>query len=160
VNISSADDQGTASINRVSSDVPELTDRLGYLLKHVHLRLSQRTTAALAPFGIHGRELAVLTVLASGEPASQQEAAGRLEIDRTTMVALLDVLEDKGLVARRPDAHDRRRNVVALTELGSSTLRDATLASEDAERGFLAGLSPQAAKDFRVALQLLVRPEA
>jgi DNA-binding MarR family transcriptional regulator len=148
----------------VSSDVQEpgveLTQRLGYLLKHVQQRLFELTSAALAPYHIHGRELAVLIVLAGGEPASQQEAAGRLGIDRTTMVALLDVLEDKGLVARRPDTHDRRRNVVALTDQGTRTLHDATEASDDAERQFLAALTPQAAGDFRAALRLLVAPRA
>jgi DNA-binding MarR family transcriptional regulator len=144
----------------VSSDVQEpsaeLTQRLGYLLKHVQQRLFELTSAALAPFNINGRELAVLIVLAGGEPASQQEAAGRLGIDRTTMVALLDVLEDKGLVARRPDTHDRRRNVVALTALGTQTLRDATQASDQAERRFLATLTPAAAQQFRATLRLLV----
>jgi DNA-binding MarR family transcriptional regulator len=148
----------------VSSDVQEpaaeLTRRLGYLLKHVQQRLSELSSAALAPYGVHGRELAVLIVLASGEPASQQESAARLGIDRTTMVALLDVLEDKGLVVRRPDTHDRRRNVVALTAQGASTLRDATRASDDAERQFLAALTPQAADEFRAALRLLVAPHA
>jgi DNA-binding MarR family transcriptional regulator len=133
-----------------------LTSRLGYLFKHARERLSELTTAALAPFGIHGRELAVLLVLAAGEPASQQEAAARLGIDRTTMVALLDVLEDKGLVARRPDAHDRRRNVVELTERGTATLRDATAASDAAERRFLAPLAPEAAEVLRESLRLLI----
>jgi DNA-binding MarR family transcriptional regulator len=144
----------------VSSDVqepsPELANRLGYLFKHARERLSELTAAALAPFGIHGRELAVLLVLAAGEPASQQEAAARLGIDRTTMVALLDVLEDKGLVARRPDSHDRRRNVVELTTLGSTTLRDATAASDEAERLFLAALAPTAAEQLRKSLYLLI----
>jgi DNA-binding MarR family transcriptional regulator len=44
--------------------------------------------------------LAVLLVLAGREPASQRQAATRLGIDRTTMVALLDALENKGLVTR------------------------------------------------------------
>ena len=65
-----------------------------------------------------GRELAVLTVLAGDEPASQQQAAQRLGVDRTTMVALVDALEGKGLVQRHADAADRRRNVVELTAAG------------------------------------------
>lgn len=139
---------------------PELTSRLGYLLKHAQLELGALTAAALAPYGVSGRELAVLVSLASGEPASQQEAAQRLGVDRTTMVALLDALEAKGLVTRHPHAGDRRRNVVELTPAGQQTLRAGTEASDEAERQFLAPLTEQAARQLKAALQTLVVPGA
>jgi DNA-binding MarR family transcriptional regulator len=135
---------------------PELTGRLGYLLKHARLRLSEMAAAALAPYGLDGRELAALLVLASGEPASQQEAARRLDVDRTTMVALVDALEGKGLVARHPHAQDRRKNVVELTAAGAAILRAATQASDDAERRFLAPLSSSAVEQLKDALYALV----
>ena len=135
-----------------------MTSRLGYLLKHAQLQLGELTSAALAPYGLSGRELAVLLSLAGGEPASQQEAAQRLGVDRTTMVALLDALEAKGLVTRHPHAGDRRRNVVELTPAGQQTMRAATEASDDAERRFLAPLTGRAAGQLRAALQLLVTP--
>jgi DNA-binding MarR family transcriptional regulator len=135
---------------------PELTGRLGYLLKHARLRLGELAAAALAPYRLDGRELAVLLVLASGEPASQQEAARRLDVDRTTMVALVDALEDKGLVARHPHAQDRRKNVVELTPAGRVTLRDATQASDEAERRFLAPLTSSASQQLKDALYALV----
>jgi DNA-binding MarR family transcriptional regulator len=147
----------------VSSDEPaapspELAHRLGYLLKHAQQGLAELTSAALAPHGLSGRELAVLLVLGDCEPASQQQAARKLGVDRTTMVALLDVLEDKGLVARRSDEHDRRRNVVALTTAGRTTLGLATTASDEAEQRFLAPLDPVVAEQLRNALYALVVP--
>jgi DNA-binding MarR family transcriptional regulator len=135
---------------------PELTSRLGYLLKHARVKLGELTAAALAPYGLDGRELAVLLVLAGREPASQQQAARRLGIDRTTMVALLDALEGKGLVARHPHAEDRRRNVVELTGLGRDILGDAARAADDAERRFLAPLTESAARQLKDALRTLL----
>lgn len=135
---------------------PRVTTRLGYLFKHARERLTALTSAALEPFGIDGRQLAVLLVLADGEPASQQAAAGRLGIDRTTMVGLLDVLEDKGLVARRPDASDRRRNVVELTTSGQQTLATAVDACEAAEQEFLRPLTPAVAAHLTEALRTIV----
>jgi DNA-binding MarR family transcriptional regulator len=87
----------------------EVTIRLGYLLKHARSWLGELSAAALAPSNLEGREVAVLLVIARGEPPSQQEAARRLGIDRTTMVALLDGLEAKGVVTRHPHAADRGR---------------------------------------------------
>jgi DNA-binding MarR family transcriptional regulator len=133
------------------------TRRLGYLLKHAQLRLGELTAAALGPYGLTGRELAVLLALDSGEPASQQQAAARLGIDRTTMVAFLDTLEDKGLVVRRPHADDRRKNVVELTETGRDTVRDAIEAADEAERQFLAPLPNPVRRQLRDALHTLVR---
>lgn len=148
-----ADGQRAGKVPEVSS---ELTSRLGYLLKHAQEELRARSNAALAHHGIDGRELAVLIVLASGEPASQQEAAARLGVDRTTMVALLDVLEHKDLVARTPDAHDRRRNVVELTAAGRIALQRGRKTTDEVEREFLAPLSQRAAEQFRGALRALV----
>ena len=133
-----------------------MSRRLGYLLKHAQLRMAELTAAALAPYVINGRELAVLLVLADGQPASQQQAAQRLAIDRTTMVAMLDTLEGKGLVSRHPDADDRRRNVVELTEAGRDILQRAVKASDEAERALLAPLSPRAAQQLRNSLQAIV----
>jgi DNA-binding MarR family transcriptional regulator len=110
------------------------------LLKHALVELDELHQAHLATTGVNARELAVLLLLDGREPDSQQQAAIRLGVDRTTMVALLDGLEDKGLVARHPDAHDRRRNVVALTQAGGATLARATRASDKAEQELLAGL--------------------
>jgi DNA-binding MarR family transcriptional regulator len=135
---------------------PELSRRLAYLLKHAQFRMAELTAKVMTPYGIDGRELGVLLVLAGHEPASQQQAAQRLGIDRTTMVAMLDTLEGKGLVSRHPDAADRRRNVVELTDAGQATLRQAAKASDDAEREFLAPLSPHAAQQLRDSLRAIV----
>jgi DNA-binding MarR family transcriptional regulator len=143
-------------VSKTGGPGPELSRRLGYLLKHAQLRMAELTAAALAPYVIDGRELGVLLVLADGQPASQQQAAQRLAIDRTTMVAMLDTLEGKGLVSRHPDADDRRRNVVELTDAGRDILQRAVKASDDAERALLAPLSPQAARQLRDSLQAIV----
>ncbi|MEU1597110.1 MarR family transcriptional regulator [Streptomyces sp. NPDC005708] len=133
-----------------------LTSRLGYLLKHAYLRLTEESSRALAPHGIDGRELAVLAVLDAHDELSQLEAAGKLGIDRTTMVALVDALEDKELVERRRSPQDRRKNIVQLTPAGRERLHNAELAREEMERRFLAPLSSADAKLVVRALQSLV----
>jgi DNA-binding MarR family transcriptional regulator len=134
----------------------EVTGSLGYLLKHAHLQLEAITTRALEPFGIDPRSLGVLRVLASREPTSQQEVAQLLSVDRTTMVALLDSLEQHGIVSRRPLAGDRRRNVVELTSAGSDLFARAEVAAKAAEQQFLTPVDPRDADRLREALHVIV----
>jgi DNA-binding MarR family transcriptional regulator len=133
-----------------------LADRLVPLLKRAQLRLADLISAALAPYGIDGREWAVLISLADEDPLSQRQVARRLGIDRTTMVALVDGLEVKGLVARRSHPDDRRKNVVELTPAGRDTLRAATRAGDDAERRFLSPLPEREARQLKDALRTLI----
>jgi DNA-binding MarR family transcriptional regulator len=141
----------------MSDGLPDaLALRLGYLLKHAQQQLVQAAAPAMAPFGIDGRELAVLTVLGADVPLSQQEAAEQLGIDRTTMVAHVDALEDKGLVERRRSPQDRRKNIVELTPAGQKCLREAGQARDEVERAFLAPLGTAGAAEFVRALQVLV----
>src|SRR6266496_756716 len=88
--VSSTDDQVNDRIDAMSTDP---APRLGYLLKHAHLSYAELAGSALAPHGVDGREVAVLSRLSGPDPLSQQEIARRLGIDRTTMVALVDALE-------------------------------------------------------------------
>jgi DNA-binding MarR family transcriptional regulator len=140
----------------MSDGLPDaLASRLGYLLKHAQQQLVEAAAPVMAPFGIDGRELAVLTVLAARAPLSQQEAAEELGVDRTTMVALVDALEAKGLVERHRSPQDRRKNTVVLTPGGQDCLRGAGQARDEVEREFLGPLGDTLSRQFVRALQIL-----
>jgi DNA-binding MarR family transcriptional regulator len=134
-----------------------LSARLTYLLKRALVDLEDLHAEYLAPVGVSGRELAVLLLLDSRDPQSQQQAAERLRIDRTTMVELLDGLEAKGLVARHPDAGDRRRNILELTRDGQTALARAVQASDQAERQLLTELDDAESAQLRTLLTRLAR---
>lgn len=133
--------------------------RLGHLLERVCAQLTRASARALASHGVDRQEVAVLAVLSCGEALSQVEAAGRLGVDRTTMVALIDGLEDHGLVARRRSSQDRRKNIVDLTPYGRECLQRAEGARLDTERRFLAPLDEETATALVRALQLLVEDD-
>ena len=135
----------------------QLAGRLTYLLKRAFFELEDLHAEHLAPSGVNVRELSVLLLLDGREPESQQQAALRLGVDRTTMVGLLDSLEAKGLVARQPDADDRRRNVVGLTDAGRRTLATAVEASDEAEARLLGDLGEDEAGQLRSLLARVAR---
>jgi DNA-binding MarR family transcriptional regulator len=97
----------------------------------------------------------VLRAIADRHPVSQGEIARTMNVDRTTMVALIDDLQGKGLV-RRQDPEDRRRNAVELTDAGRDTVRRAAAAVERAERDFLGPLSAAEATQFKKILHALL----
>ena len=138
------------------TSIREPYEVLGYLLKHAHLALEGFTDAALARFGITSRDLGALRVIAGGEAKSQQDVAGILGVDRTSMVALLDALEHAGIVARRPSEQDRRRNVIELTKPGRKIVVQAEQASLAVERDFVGVLGDEGASDLRRTLGALV----
>lgn len=86
-------------------------------------------------------EFAVLATLADFGPAAQREVGGRLGLDPSDMVRLMDGLMDEGLAERERDPSDRRRYRVSLTSAGTQTLERARSAVADVERESLAPLT-------------------
>lgn len=68
-------------------------------------------------------QFAALSVLEVEPGASQSRLGQQLDLDRSTIADLVSRMTRSGLIAREPDPHDRRRNVVTLTEAGAATLR-------------------------------------
>lgn len=131
--------------------------RLHYLLKRAHLHLATLVGQALEPYGVDPRELAALTLLIRGAAMSQQDLARQLQVDRTTMVAMVDRMEALELVRRRPDPADRRKNLIEPTEHGRRIGADATRAVDAAERQFLAAAPELSGPEFRDLLWTLGR---
>ena len=71
------------------------------------------------------RHFALMRAIEAAENRSQQLLAERLQIPPSSMVALLDQLEQRGIVARHLDPSDRRVRVVELTEEGREVLAQA-----------------------------------
>jgi DNA-binding MarR family transcriptional regulator len=132
--------------------------RLGYLLKRAHLQFGELVSAALVPLGIDNREWAVLISLDERHPRSQAEIAGLVGVDRTTMVGLVDELQKKGLVERRPHDDDRRKNVVEITDEGRDVRQRAARTVDTVEAEFLAMLNTREAGRLIGALATVIEP--
>lgn len=151
--------------SRTTAPAPApLAERLGFLLKHAYQTYQSIQLPALAPIGLDGRLLAVLLVVQAEGPSLQQRLSERMGVDRTTMVALVDILEQTGFVERRRDAGDRRGYQINITGKGAALLRKATNVIHEVEQDFLAPLSPREQRQFRTLVTKLAlergRPRA
>ena len=113
-----------------------------------------RTADALGAIDLTPALFALLNVVGAREGAIQQELGATLGIDRSTMVSLIDQLEDAGLAKRRTSATDRRAREVAITPKGRRVLERARRSIARVEDEVLAGLS---AKERAELLALLRR---
>lgn len=116
-----------------------LTDQ-AYLLGRLGREARRQFTQVLSAWELHPSHYGILLLLEAIGQASQQHLAQTLTIDRANMVALLDVLEQRGFIARQTDPLDRRRHVVKLTAIGQGELQQIRQAREKVDNAFFAGL--------------------
>jgi DNA-binding MarR family transcriptional regulator len=114
----------------------------------------------LANIGLCARQAGILTMVTELEPMTQKALADALGIDRTTMVALLDDLEEKGHVARKRHPRDRRAFLVHPTDSGRAAKVTAVQILDEQQRQFLAPLTPAERRQLAALLTRLPRRPA
>ncbi len=135
-----------------------LSERLGYLLGRTHLLHRSIAERALGSLGLAVKEFGALSVLVEEGPLSQQRLGERQGVDRTTMVAVVDELEHRGLAERRRNPDDRRTYSLHATPTGRRVLGEANTAAELAEDEFLARLPARDRRRLKDLLRRLVSP--
>lgn len=135
-----------------------LSDQLGFLLGRAHLTHRSIAERALASVGLGVKEFGALSVLVEEGPLSQQRLGERQGVDRTTMVAVVDELERRGLVERRRNPDDRRAYSLHATPTGRGGLRQASEAAKRAEDEFLAPIPVGERRRLKRLLQRLISP--
>jgi MarR family transcriptional regulator, lower aerobic nicotinate degradation pathway regulator len=131
-----------------------LSRRLGFMLVRASAGMTRLGAATLAPLGIDGRHYGVLAVLSELGAVSQQTLADVLAVDRSTMVAFVDELEEMDYVRRGRNPIDRRAYAIELTEAGAKVQREAATLLEGCERHYL---DPLTEAERRTLLELLAR---
>jgi DNA-binding MarR family transcriptional regulator len=117
---------------RFDDPPPEpLASAPGFLLSWNGHRISHHFAAALEPLGLRPPHFGVLTLIDANPGSAQRDLVERSMIDASTMVAVIDELEERGLAERRPDPEDRRKRAVFLTAQGRRTLQRARKVAMD-----------------------------
>ncbi len=100
------------------------SDQIGFLLYWVHRRGSRALNEALAPLGIELRHMRILGVITLAGPQTQRQLIEMLDVDKSSMVYLIDTLEELGLAKREPAAGDRRAHAISITQAGAARLSE------------------------------------
>jgi DNA-binding MarR family transcriptional regulator len=137
-----------------------LLGRTGFLLSTLGRRFRAATEQALAPLGITPVHYGVLTVIAIQGPAAQAAVGQVLHIDKSSMVVIMDHLEQRGLVERQRNPRNRRAYELILTAAGTQTLRDADRIIAESEEAALTALDQTQRDQLHQLLLRLLRGPA
>ena len=98
-------------------------ESLADAFRSVSRQLRETSQETLAPWDINPSQFRALRVLNHHGAIRLSDLSGRLHIAPRSATEVVDALESRGLVERRPDPSDRRATLVGLTAHGTGVLR-------------------------------------
>ena len=101
-------------------------------LRHASRLLEELLSQCYSPLGIGTTRVDVLELLAGTlECCSQSLLARQLGLSESTVCTLIDRMQVDGLLVRQRSVTDRRRSVLAVSDLGLRLLQDAATRREE-----------------------------
>jgi DNA-binding MarR family transcriptional regulator len=129
---------------------------IAFLLSQVGILASQRFAQRIAEAGLHPPQFRVMNMVDAAEGCSQQAIAEAIGAPPSRMVAIVDELEEEGLVERRPHPGDRRVHALHLTEAGRTALTQGRKIAAEHEEELMKGFSSADRKRFAAFLRKVV----
>jgi len=121
----------------------------------VWLEARLRVDRALAPLDLRAKDFWLLAIAGAGN-IPQNEIAALFGVDPSTLVAVLDELEQRGWLRRKRNPHDRRVQWVERTEAGDALFTRALPRVERAQAEQLAALTLAQRRSLMAAMRRLV----
>ncbi len=131
-----------------------LKSLLGYHLRRAQVAVFQHFAQTMGEADITPGQFGVLSVIAGNAGLSQTQLGNALGIDRSTVVAVIDRLEARGLVMRAASPNDRRSHALRLSQSGLQLVQRLEAMVRAHERHIARELS---AEDQRLLIRLLDR---
>jgi DNA-binding MarR family transcriptional regulator len=112
-----------------------------FLLAQVGAYAATRFAERLSSLNLSPPDAGILRLLRKAAGISQQELSSRLRIHPSRLVAILDNLEQRKLVERKPNPQDRRLYSLHLTKDGSEILERIGKVAREHQDALLSTLS-------------------
>jgi DNA-binding MarR family transcriptional regulator len=112
-----------------------------------HIRLAsaavyQHFTETFSDLGLTQKQVAVLWLIEDQPGIAQADIARRLKMDRASVMAIVNRMQDRGFLTRGASVQDRRRQTLSLTEGGLDSLKKARACIAEHENWLKARFSP------------------
>jgi DNA-binding MarR family transcriptional regulator len=137
---------------------PALAKHTGFLLSRAGIMAQKQFAGQLESLDVSLRAWGALNVLDHEGEITQHALGLCTRADPSTVVAIIDELEAKGLVERRRHPSDRRAHALHVTDAGRKTLVKGRKLARAAQEGLLAPLSEQERVQLHALLLKLAVP--
>jgi DNA-binding MarR family transcriptional regulator len=131
--------------------------RISYVIARLERAIRRAINDRVSPHGLTVLQYTTLSVLGRRGELSNAQLARRAYMSPQSMSEVIEALEAKGLVARRPHPNHRRVYPATLTAKGRRVLGKCEQAVDEMEREMLGGLSPIVEEHFREGAMSAVR---
>jgi DNA-binding MarR family transcriptional regulator len=126
-----------AGTDQTGADRTGTDETLADAFRSVSRQLRETSQETLAPWDINPSQFRALRMLNYHGAIRLSDLSGRLHIAPRSATEVVDALESRGLVERRPDSSDRRATLVEVTARGTGVLEAIRAArGTEAERVF------------------------
>jgi DNA-binding MarR family transcriptional regulator len=124
-----------------------------FLLSQIGGRSAQVFAKMLEPLRLAPADAGILRLVGLTPGVSQQQLARRLGMHASRLVAMIDTMEERGLVVRKAHASDRRSHALELSQAGREALQSIAGAARQHEQEMLAGLGDAERAQLRALLE-------
>jgi DNA-binding MarR family transcriptional regulator len=142
---------GRPAMSPAGLDGDRAPSTLTFLLSQVGAHVAQRFAQRIGELDLYPPQFRVMNAVDAAEGQSQQAIAEASGAPASRMVAIVDELEQRGLVERRPHPSDRRMRTLYLTGDGHELLGRGRKVALECEAEIAEGMS-QADRDRLVRL--------
>lgn len=135
---------------------PTLKASINFRLRMAQLLAYKAFEAKTPDHGGAARYLGLLSIICQNPGQPQHRLAEAVELQRSSLVSILDRLEAAGIVERRAVDRDRRANAVWVTPHGEAVVADLTTQANAVEAQTLEGLTEAEAAQLRDLLDWVI----
>jgi DNA-binding MarR family transcriptional regulator len=135
-----------------------LEPRISYVVARLERAVRAGINERVRPYGLTTLQYTTLGLLgARGQPLSNAQLARRAYMTPQSMLAVIDALEEKGLIRRDPHPNHRRVYPATLTAKGRRVRAACDAAVTEMEEAMLADLGPGERSTLLASLKACVR---
>ena len=132
--------------------------RISYVIARLERAVRSGINERVRPYELTTLQYTTLSLLgARGQPLSNAQLARRAYMTPQSMLAVIDALQEKGLIRRDPHPNHRRVYPATLTPKGRRVLAACDAAVATMEEDMLAELSPRERATLLASLKACVR---
>jgi DNA-binding MarR family transcriptional regulator len=131
---------------------------IGYSLRRAQLQVFEVFTQLMSQFELTPGQFSVLIVIGENPGLRATDVCNVLSVQKANFAPLIQHLERRGLVRRRPAPSDKRTQSLQLTAAGRRLLDRAMEVHTQYEHSLISKLGPAAARRLVEQLQELARP--